>query len=312
MGKLSVIGSVNLDVVATVENLPRPGETVIASSLEYFLGGKGANQAVAAQKVGVETVFYACIGDDSEASFLVDNLTKVGVDVAQVKTKSKTFSGRAYINVDHAGENEVVVLPGANAELEFDESKLDDATAVALAQLETAIEPTVQFFKSCQKKHAMTILNAAPFVAEARLKLFELSDIIIVNEVELAGYCGVDEIPEDVEDIILLLRSLISRNDQAVIVTCGAAGALCVHGKDVIVVAARFTQVVDSTGAGDCFSGVLAAGIVQGLSLKEALQRASIASSLSVESKGASASSPFLADIEAEIQKNQITEGAET
>lgn len=300
MSKLDILGSVNLDIVLRVHDLPRPGETVHATQSERYLGGKGANQAVSAARTGADLRFRACVGDDEEGNWLTAQLAAHAVTPADIEVIAGEASGRAYVCVDQAGENLIIVHAGANDRLSPTTEPVEPSR-VALAQLETPIASTVDFFRTHRDRGTITVLNAAPAVAEARDSLFALTDILILNESELAFYAGREVLPEDVEDITMLARELIAQENQVIVLTCGAAGALAITKDRLDFTPARLTKVRDTTGSGDCFCGALCARLATGAELDQAIYFASVAASLSVEKNGAAASMPSLEDVELAI-----------
>lgn len=297
MRELCILGSVNLDVVLRVTALPRLGETVSAHGVEQFLGGKGANQAVSAARCGADLTYHACVGEDADGSWLVAELQAHSVPTDHVAIVPGATSGRAYVCVDEAGENHVIVAAGANASLAIGDTSLE-ASRIALAQMETPIETTLEFFQKQIGSGATTVLNAAPAVSSAGEVLFPLVDILVVNESELAFYAGLEALPEDIEEITRLARTLLCRKDQVIVVTCGAAGALAISQTRLDVTPARRTKARDTTGSGDCFCGALCARLAMGDALSEAMRYASIAASLSVERDGAAASMPTREDVQ--------------
>jgi ribokinase len=287
-----VLGSINLDRVFRTSRLPLAGETIAAESLADHPGGKGANQAIASARWGAATSLVGAVGEDAAGDFL---LAAAGVDVSGVARRAGAPTGQAAIFVSPSGENMIVVAGGANATL----TRLDlagEATAPAkvwLAQLETPVDAVEAFFEAARGPGALTILNAAPAIPEGR-RLFEAADILIVNETELAAYAG----PGASEDgVAKAARTLISRAGQSVIVTLGAKGAMAVDRDGVFRVEGRAARVVDATGAGDAFCGVLAASLSEGTPLKDALHLANIAGALSTERAGASVSPDLRADV---------------
>jgi ribokinase len=286
-----VSGSLNQDVVLRVQDLPRAGETVAASSLTLVPGGKGANQATAAARYGARTLMIGAVGGDEAGAWLREHLRAAGVDVSHVAILAGEVSGQAHICVSDAGENSIVITAGANARLAPEHAPRGAPTTL-LAQLETPIETTRRLFSGVAR--ALRILNAAPAIPAAR-ELFSLADILIVNETELARYAGDDaSTPE-------AARRLISRPEQSVIVTLGAAGALAIGARSELSVAGRAARVVDTTGAGDCFCGVLAAALDARESLGDAMAMANAAAALSTQRHGAGPSMPTRAEIEAAL-----------
>jgi ribokinase len=298
-----VLGSINLDNVCRVSRHPAPGETLIADSFERFAGGKGANQAVAAAAWGAATALIGAVGRDEAGEQLISHLESRGVDVSAVARLGGTPSGQAQICVTPAGENTIVVVGGANLALTPANVEAAKATGcrVFLAQLESPLEAIEALFAG-PGRDRITILNAAPAVEAAR-SLFPLADIVVVNEVELALYAGGAASAEAME-AIAPARRLIIREDQTIIVTLGAAGALAVTAGDHVLVPGRQATVVDTTGAGDCFCGVLAAALAKGSPLPEALSLANQAAAVSTEHPGAAVPATLRADV---ARRNEAT-----
>lgn len=295
-----VLGSINLDIVARVANLPLAGETVMALGVEHFPGGKGANQAVAAARMGAATVMLGMIGNDESGQTLRSFLQDSGVDVAGIVVRADALTGQAFINVAQSGQNSIVVASGANSAFGVEDIVGDclRERRVFLAQLETPLVAIEALFNMEVAVKGTRILNAAPSMPAAAA-LFPLVDILVVNEVELAQFAGLSEVPEAIDEVVEGARSLLTRDGQSVVTTLGAHGAVAVDSEETIVVAGRSASVVDTTGAGDCFCGALAAALGAGQALAQALQRANMAASISAESPGAAASMPELAQVEA-------------
>jgi ribokinase len=246
-----VLGSINLDIVASVENLPCPGETISAHALEHFPGGKGGNQAVASARMGVDTLMVGAVGADDPGEKMYAYLAESGVDVSAVLTKPEQLTGQAFINVSASGENAIVIVPGANAALGVDDiSSVDLASyQVFLAQLESPLKSIEALFKSAAAKQGTTILNAAPAIAEGA-NLFSLVDILIVNETELATYSGLNESTDDQDAVINAAQKLLSHDGQTIVVTLGAKGVVVVDKNSSENVQSLTVEVLDTTGAG--------------------------------------------------------------
>ncbi|MGB0852887.1 MAG: ribokinase [Pikeienuella sp.] len=294
-GKVIIIGSVNVDIVARADRLPRAGETVAGGDLAVLLGGKGANQAVAAACAGAHAALIAKVGAQSFGIDPLDMLKGYGVDTAQVKVADGA-TGAALITVDAAGENQITVSAGANGAV----SPADIAELscdIALAQMETPTAATIAAFRRARAGGAVTILNAAPALPMPD-DLSALTDILIVNETELAVYAAC-AIPETREDLLNAMRGARLDSGQRVIATLGAAGVLALDGDEVIEVpATKAERVVDTTGAGDCFCGTLATRLAEGADLAQAISFAAAAASVAVERAGAAPSMPARAVIE--------------
>jgi ribokinase len=297
-----VIGSLNLDIVCRVAELPRPGETVTGLGVERLPGGKGANQAVAAARCGVPTRLIGAVGRDEAGLAMIAALDAAGVDTSPVLELEGHPTGQAFIWVSAAGENSIVVAGGANAAVTPDQvaPAALDGCHVLLAQLETPVDAIEALFAQAQARGSLRILNAAPAM-EAGRRLFDHADILVVNETELARYAGLAEVPTTPAAIAEAVLALGLGPRQRVIVTLGAAGALAFTAGSILVVAGRPAQVIDTTGAGDCFCGALAARLAEGADLEAALRWANAAASLSTERPGATPSMPERTEIEAMI-----------
>ena len=302
-----VLGSINLDIVCRVAELPAPGETVAALDLERLPGGKGANQAAACALWGAATALIGAVGRDEAAEGLLAHLRQAGVDIRRIARIADQPTGQAHICVSGAGENMIVVFGGANRAVtagNINRQNLD-RYSVFLSQLETPLPAIEALFTSHAGRRGLTILNAAPALAEGRA-LFPLADIIVVNQTELARYAGLGDPPRGPE-VARAARGLISRPGQTVVVTLGAGGAAAVDADTAVLVDGRPACVVDTTGAGDCFCGVLAAALCEGTPLHEALGRANAAASLSTETPGAAVSMTLRADVEALVAVSSLT-----
>lgn len=281
-----VLGSINLDLVCRVAELPGPGETVTALDLMRFAGGKGANQAAASARWGARTSMIGAVGEDDAGEELLAHLSSAGVDVSGIAQVPGAPTGQAYISVSSSGENMIVVVGGANRTVSAEQVRASvvDGHAVFLSQLETPLPAIKALFAGLQT--GPRILNAAPAVPEAK-ELFPLLDILIVNETELAQYAGASRELVALSEVASAARGLIVRDGQRVIVTLGARGAVAVDTTSVIEVPGRAVQVVDTTGAGDCFCGVLAASLDEGFALPDAMHRANVAAAISTQTAGA-------------------------
>ena len=298
MGRVVVAGSINMDVVALAERHPRVGETVAGTSIKYFPGGKGANQAVAAAKLGAQTLLIGRLGSDAFGRELRAFLVSQSVDVSSVTETADAHSGTAIITLADA-DNTIVVIPGANGLLSTDDvagpalSKGD----VAVSQFEIPLPAIAAFFARARAAGATTILNPAPMRA-FDLALHDLIDILVLNETEL-GLLAKTELHEADEPARFAdaAQSVLRRSDQIVCVTLGKRGALALIDGAPLLVPARAVKAVDTTGAGDCFVGALATQVAQGTPLREALGFANIAASICVQRMGAAPSMPTRADV---------------
>ncbi|WBO21964.1 ribokinase [Sphingomonas abietis] len=291
-----VFGSINADLVTRVDRLPRAGETVSALSVAELPGGKGANQATASAMFGVATRMIGAVGSDGHAGMMIAALSAAGADTSAI-ARLPGPTGTAHVCVSSDGENQIVVVAGANALVAATEAWPGRAGDICLAQLELPVAAVGAMLAQARRAQALTILNAAPALAEAALLLADV-DVLVVNETELAFYCG-DAVPADPEAAIVAARDFLRRDGQWIVVTLGAAGIVAVSGDRTLAVPAPKVSVVDTTGAGDTFCGVLAAALSEGQQMESALRFACAAAALSVQRIGAAASMPGRAEIEA-------------
>ncbi|MDA8287177.1 MAG: ribokinase [Actinomycetota bacterium] len=267
-----VVGSINLDLVLSVERRPAPGETVGDARLERHPGGKGANQALAAARSGARTTLVGRVGSDSEGERRIAELAAAGVQTAFIATSNTALTGVAVITVTGEGENAIVVAPGANgelgeAELERARSALG-AARVLVAQLEIPLE-TVQRAVRLAGKGTTVILNAAPSRPLGSELLAEV-DVLVVNELEAGDLLGASI--GDLPDAMAAASALVGRGPGAAVITLGRLGAVgCRPGSGAFHVPAPATTVLDTTGAGDAFVGALAARLAVGQALEDAV-----------------------------------------
>ena len=302
MGRVFVAGSINMDVVATAERHPRVGETVLGKDVLYFPGGKGANQAVAAAKLGAPTTLIGRLGKDAFGAELRAFLSGQGVELSFARETAGAHTGTALITLANA-DNTIVVVPGANGMM-----TPEDVAAIRLAkgdvavsQFEIPLPAIAAFFERARAAGATTILNPAPARA-INDELLNLVDILILNETELGFLTGVTLHENDHFDGLFdAARSLQAHPAQIICVTLGKRGAVALVDGDTIIVPGRAVRTVDTTGAGDCFVGALAAQRVQGAGVRDALAGANLAASLCVQRMGAAPSMPTAAEVAAAI-----------
>jgi ribokinase len=299
MGRVFVAGSINMDVVATAERHPRIGETVAGNAVLYFPGGKGANQAVAAAKLGASTTLIGRLGRDAFGDQLKAFLRAEGVEMSFVRETAEAHTGTAIITVARA-DNTIVVVPGANALVDAADVAAPTLTKgdIAVSQFEIPLPTITAFFQRARAAGAITILNPAPALAFDR-NLLDLVDILVLNETELGLLTG--QILRDGDDqarFVAAARSLQTSRDQTICVTLGKRGALALLGGEALIVPGRMVTAVDATGAGDCFVGALAALLAGGAAMREALFTANTAASICVQRMGAAPSMPTAKEVE--------------
>jgi ribokinase len=297
--RVVVVGSANTDMVARAARLPRPGETLLGGEFVMAAGGKGANQAVAAARLGAEVTLVARIGSDMFGDACEEGFRKEGIDTQYVLRDEKAHSGVALILVGQEGENQIVVAPGSNMRLTPGDVERAlpafEGAQVVVAQLEIPMEAVERAGELAKECGAAFILNPAP-AAPISDKLAGHIDILIPNEseLEILGGKGAHSMKEAVEGAHILLDRGIGR----VVVTLGASGALLVSSVDSRHVPGYEVAAVDSTAAGDCFIGALAKAVADGVDIVEAVRYANRAASISVTRVGAQPSLPYAAEVE--------------
>lgn len=301
---ICVVGGLNMDLVVRAARLPRPGETSMGQGFARFPGGKGANQAVAAARLGASVRMVGQVGRDSFGDELVEGLEREGVDTAGVRRVSSP-TGVALIIVDESGQNSIVWVPGANAawdeEGEADAERWAARCRVLLLPLEAPRAVVERAVRAAKRAGARVILNPAPH-REGDETCFADVDVLVPNEVEAASYAGVDR--EERPDWAAVAQRLRSLGAGAVVVTLGAEGALVVEGEESRHVPAFPVDVVDTTAAGDAFVAGLAVAHLRGLSLLEAARFAAAAGAVAVTAAGAQPSLPRAAQVEALLKAN--------
>lgn len=296
-GRVVVVGSANVDTTLRVKTFPAPGETVLGAAEELGLGGKGANQAVAAALLGAHVDFIGAIGGDAHGRLVRDELGASGIDTSATLVTDTAPTGAAYITVNGSGENTIVVVPGANALLapeSLDQARVGErlrrsapGRTIGLSQGEVPPGAIAAFAVLCRDAGVRFVLNLAPAVPIPQETL-ALADPLIVNEGEAAQLLGVTgaELREPLAVVARLARDVA----RSAVITLGARGAVVSEGPGVWHTdAPRVADVVDTTGAGDAFVGALAAALAQGASLAEAVVLGVEAGSAAVRERGTTA-----------------------
>ena len=298
-GRVFVAGSINMDVVATADRHPKIGETIAGREVLYFPGGKGANQAVSAAKLGALTTLIGKLGEDAFGRELKTFLAAQGIDLRHVKEITGAHSGTAIITLANA-DNTIVVIPGANGLV-----GPADVSAVALANGDVAVSqfeiprPAITaFFKRARAAGATTILNPAPAIAFGP-ELLDLVDVLILNETELALLARAElRDGDDAARVIAAAKVLHGDGKRIVCVTLGKRGVLALVDGKPLIIEGRPVKAVDTTGAGDCFVGAVAAQLAANKSISAALNYANAAASICVQRMGAAPSMPSAAEVE--------------
>jgi len=296
-----VFGSINMDVHMRVKNFPRPGETVLAPSYEMSPGGKGANQALACARGGVKTALVSKVGDDGMGTRILNNLRRNEVMTTGVATSDILPTGMAFVTGDTKGENQIIVASGANGDISAVQvpDEVLKAGNFLLLQMEVPLQENFNLMERAKKNGAKIILNLAP-AFHIPQKALELVDYLIVNELEARAIAEASGVGSH-HDMMMVARALSKLGKLDCIITLGPEGAIAMgeNGAGWRVPALELkNDVVDTTGAGDCFCGTFAAALHNKLALGSAMRRACIAASLSCMKKGAQDSYPYVADIE--------------
>jgi len=303
-GRLLVVGAVNVDMVVTAPTLPGPGETVVGEALQRHGGGKGGNAAVAAARSGAEVRYVGAVGADEFGAGALAELRAEGIDVTDVAIKPGVATGAALIVVDARGENQIAVAAGANAAITAQDvsaalARAEGWPGCVLVSTEIAPEAVVAAVVGARSTGGLCVLNPAPALPVIR-ELLALAPILTPNRGELQdvyrliGGTGAASVEE--------MAAMVAAHTKApVIVTLGAEGVLlCDAGRGLAKIPAwPARRIVDTTGAGDTFNGVLAAGLAAGLDILNAARRGVAAAALSVEAEGARTSMPRAPEIEA-------------
>lgn len=295
-----VVGSSNMDLVAKAPRIPVVGETLTGTDFFMLPGGKGANQAVAAAKLGADVIFVAKLGKDVFASKSLENFKSVNINTKHIEQLEGVPSGIAIIAVDDNGENIIIVVPGANGKLmpaDVDKAESDIASAaIVLCQLEVPIETVEQAAKIANKNNVPFILDPAPARALGD-ELLGMVDIIKPNETEaeiLTGVKVTDEASAGKAADVLLAKGI-----GTVIITLGEKGLMLATKDGKEMIANNKVEAVDSTAAGDAFTGSLAYGLANGQSLRDAAVYANMVAAISVTRLGAQSSMPTKEEVDA-------------
>lgn len=300
MSKILIIGSSNIDMVARVAHLPRPGETVGDAVFMQANGGKGANQAVAAARLGGDVMFISCVGDDANGAMLRKQFAADGIDTSELITVADTPTGTALIFVSHDSENCIAVAPGANYALTPDvvEAKAEHIAAAEYVLLQNEI-PQASVALAIEKAYAAgakAVLNPAPAMPIDDALLAKLY-LITPNETEAQMLTGIAIDTSD--DAVRAADALLEKGVQNVIITLGSKGAFVKNSDTQAFVPAFKVEAVDTTAAGDVFNGALLVALSEGKALVDAVRFASRCSSVAVTRMGAQTSVPYRAEIDA-------------
>ena len=302
MNKICILGSINMDMVVSVDKMPLVGETIFSENFKLAHGGKGANQAVASQRLGSEVYMISKVGKDAYGLQILSSLEKENINIANIFKDDVNPTGTAIITVNSEGNNSIIVVAGANMTLSVDEiSKCKDVIAssdIIVAQFETPIEVTIEAFKFAKENGVITILNPAP-AKEIPNELLKYTDIIVPNETEATTLTGVDV--KDLESAKQAANVFLNNSVKYVIITLGDKGAAVISKEDGVLIPAYKVNAIDSTAAGDSFIGAISTKLKKSdlniMSLVEAVKFGNKVSAIAVQREGAQPSIPFLKEI---------------
>jgi len=298
-GRVAVVGSLNMDLVARAPRLPQPGETLTGSDFMTAAGGKGGNQAVAAARLGARVAMVGRVGADAYGTQLKHGLQAEGIDCRGVETCADTPTGVALIVVDDASQNAIVVVAGSNGQLsDADVARHADVLAqadVILCQLEVPLATVKATLDLARRLGKRVLLNPAPVAGPLGADWLGAADFLVPNELEAAALTGLPIVT--VDDAIGAGRELLARGARHVIITLGARGVVAVSPEAAQHYPARVTDAIDTTAAGDTFLGGLAAALARGAALADAIRFGQAAAALSVTRAGAQPSIPYLHEV---------------
>ena len=307
MRKVFALGGINTDFVLMVSNFPSPGETVKARKFVMNPGGKGANQAVAAARMGATVYAIGKVGNDSLADVATSTMGSSGVKLDFVYRDKEEPTGIALIFVEEDGQNCIGFYPGAT--LKLSEEGINRALEIAkegdilISSFEVFPEIAFYAFKAAKSKGMFTIINPAP-VNPIPEEILDFIDILTPNEVEAAELLGVDTLPDNYEKVFELVKNFIGSHPCSMVITLGEKGCLYVT-KDFwkLIRSLKVKKVVDTTAAGDAFNGALAASIAESKDILKCLQIANIAGAVCVTKIGAQESMPYASEVESILKK---------
>lgn len=296
--RICVVGSANVDLTFRTPRLPVPGETIAGRELHQGMGGKGANQAVVAARLGAAVSFVARVGNDGFGTQAMEAYQAEDIDTTFIQQDPDQPTGTAAILVDDAAENCIIVIPGANAELTAADVKAAgsaiEQSDVVLCQLETPVDAAIEAFTLARAANALTILTPAPagYVTD---ELLALCDVCVPNKSEIAQITG--HAVDNEADALLAALRLRERGVQQVALTMGSDGVLLLDDSGSTHIPATPVDAVDTTGAGDAFTAALAVSLADGVDFREAARRAGIVGALTVTRMGTQASFPTLDEV---------------
>lgn len=303
--RIAVVGSLNVDLIASVERLPRAGETIAASRLVRRFGGKGANQAFAAARQGAQISMIGAVGDDADGQAYRAYFTKEGIDCVGVKTVRRHPTGTALIAVDGKGENLIIVAPGANGVLTASDVRLQrrriETARTLLVQMEIPLPAVLEALRIANRSGVSVIFNPSPWRGDFPWGERQI-DVVAVNETEASALLG--SVPT-LRDRRVVSAELQTRRIEALVITRGARATRCFTAADAFEVPAIRVKPVDTVGAGDAFAGTLASALARGFDFGQAVTRANCAGALATLKAGAQEALPLAAEVERVSRSNR-------
>jgi ribokinase len=301
-----VIGSINMDMVVAIDHRPVKGETVLGSGFFMSPGGKGANQAYAASRLGASTLMLGKVGQDAFGEQLLENLQQVGIDTSCIDRVDNISSGIALISIDAEGDNSIIVAPGANmalkiADIDRWEDRIKQAKMVLL-QLEIPLESVMHATEIARKHGIPVLIDPAP-AQPLPDRLLQIADYISPNETELSALTGIQV--HDAESAMQAASILLSKGVGTVLAKLGSQGVAVVRRDQTVVIDSYKVDAVDTTAAGDAFAGAFATAIVSGEDLLSAVRFANAVGAITVTRKGAQASMPDMQQVERFMNENK-------
>ena len=302
MNNICVLGSINMDLVFQIENIPKDGETILSKGFKNSPGGKGANQAVSAKRSGANVYMIGKVGNDDNGNNMIEGLKKDDINTEYISVDNKQPTGMAVIMVNKSGNNSIILEAGSN--MKIDNSDVDNSdeailnSDIIISQFETPEETSIRAFKRAKELNKITILNPAP-AKEISDELLKYTDIIVPNETEAEVITGVKVL--DLESAKRAAKVLIEKGVKYIIVTLGEKGAVVVTKNQAEMVKAFKVNAIDTTAAGDSFIGGLSSKLdindVSFEKLLKAVKFGNMVSSLVVQKEGAQSSIPYLKDV---------------
>lgn len=305
--QITIIGSINVDRILHIDQLPEAGETISMTDLTLAAGGKGANQAIAAVRSGAQTNFIGAVGNDADGIFMLEQMTKNGINTEGIQTVHHQPTGQAYILLQASGQNSIVISSGANACVDADlvaqNQKLLSTSDFVITQSETPESAAIAGFKLAHSAGATTILNPAP-ASKISAELLSLTDIIVPNETESQTITGIEYTGHN--SLLWMSKYFHERGVKAVIITLGSTGSYLSFAGQNKIIPANKVKAVDTTAAGDTFIGSFASELKTDFSnIEQAMQYDTTASGLAVQKLGAFPSIPTRTQIMDYLNSNE-------